>query len=415
MPRLDNTAAALPRRSRAWTLWICLLLLLASTINYMDRQTLSNASVRITKEFQLNDKEYGNLELAFGWSFAVGATCFGLIADNVNIRWLYPAVLLAWSAVGVATGFARDYEELFLCRSLLGFFEAGHWPCALKTTLRLLEPRDRGLGNSVLQSGTAIGAIVTPMIMMWMLTDELGSWRPVFQVLGGIGVFWVFAWLVSIRSRDLAPIPEHTDQPDKPQSFPWRNALVLVIVVVSINISWHLFRVWLPKFLQKGRGYLESDMLKINMWFNIATDIGCLGAGLGTYALAKMGLRVHTSRVLVFSLCALLASLSVLFPFLPKGNLLFAVLMLIGAGLLGLFPCYYSFSQELSKKHPGKVMGMLGTIAWLTSAPTHPLFGKYLDERGSFDIGMAVAGCLPLLGACALIFGWDRSTCEERN
>ena len=38
-------------RSGAWKWWVCGLLLLATTFNYMDRQTLANAAVRITDEF----------------------------------------------------------------------------------------------------------------------------------------------------------------------------------------------------------------------------------------------------------------------------------------------------------------------------------------------------------------------------
>ena len=64
---------AAPMRPVTWRWWICGLLLLASTINYMDRQTLANVSVRITQEFQLNQEQYGNLELAFGWAFAAGS------------------------------------------------------------------------------------------------------------------------------------------------------------------------------------------------------------------------------------------------------------------------------------------------------------------------------------------------------
>lgn len=407
-----------PARSRVWTWWICALLLFASTINYMDRQTLSNASQRITKEFSLNEEQYGDLEWAFGWAFAVGATVFGFIADGVNIRWLYPCVLLLWSAVGVATGFSRDYNELIICRTLLGFFEAGHWPCALKTTLRLLEPKDRTLGNSVLQSGTAIGAIVTPQIMLRMLTEEAGSWRPVFQIIGGIGIFWVFAWLLSIRNRDLAPLPQSADERRGPStSFRWRRAMVLIVVVVMINMSWHLFRVWLPKFMIKGRGYSEPEMFYINTFFNIFTDVGCLSAGMMTAVLVRRNISVHHSRVAVFTVCTLLAALSASFPWLPRGPVLMAVLMLIGAGLLGLFPCFYAFSQELSKQHPGKVMGMLGTIAWLTSAPTHKFFGQYLDRNGSFDVGMAIAGMLPLVAVAALICFWgkDEAANTERE
>src|ERR1051325_5568801 len=45
MERLNLSLRATPA-SRKWS--ICVLLLLASTINYLDRQTLSNAAVRIS-------------------------------------------------------------------------------------------------------------------------------------------------------------------------------------------------------------------------------------------------------------------------------------------------------------------------------------------------------------------------------
>src|SRR5438034_1049151 len=123
-----------PQRSASWKWWICGLLLCASMINYMDRLTLANVAVRITGEFKLSQEQYGNLELVFGWAFAAGSLAFGFVADRVSIRWLYPTVLLLWSATGFATGLVHSYTGLLTCRTLLGFFEAGHWPCALKTT-----------------------------------------------------------------------------------------------------------------------------------------------------------------------------------------------------------------------------------------------------------------------------------------
>jgi hypothetical protein len=49
---MANSADPRPPNRPAWWKWtICGRPLLASTINYMDRQTLANASVRITKEF----------------------------------------------------------------------------------------------------------------------------------------------------------------------------------------------------------------------------------------------------------------------------------------------------------------------------------------------------------------------------
>ena len=131
----------------------------------------------------------------------MGGIVTGLLADRISPRWFYPAVLMGWSAVGFATGWVTSYWQLFACRVLLGFFEAGHWPCALVTSQRLLSRRDRPLGNSILQSGASLGAIATPIVVLLLATDAPESWRLPFRVIGAIGVFWVVGWLADDPAR----------------------------------------------------------------------------------------------------------------------------------------------------------------------------------------------------------------------
>ena len=165
-------------RSTKWKWWVCGLLLLASMFLYMDRQTLGNVSARLLWEFDLSNEQYGNLGFAFGIAFATGLLIFGFVADRVGVYWLYPLALTGWSAAGFATGFAENYSDFMTCRIALGFFEAGHWPCAMKTVQLLLPRADRGMGNSVLQSGASVGAVVTPIIIVLMLASfSSGAWR----------------------------------------------------------------------------------------------------------------------------------------------------------------------------------------------------------------------------------------------
>src|SRR5437899_9885404 len=225
----------------------------------MDRQTLANAASRVKADFQLSNEQYGELELFFGLAFGVGALVFGFLVDRTGPRWLYPGVLLAWSAMGIATGWARTFAGLLACRTLLGLFESGHWPCALKTTQWLLPPSERTLGNSILQSGASVGAIVTPLVMTALLTDVVGSWRFAFQAIGAAGIVWVVLWLPAVRGSDLVPPAAAGPRPDAtPAASPGsllRKLFVLIVVVVTINTCWQIFRAWLPMFLQKGRGY----------------------------------------------------------------------------------------------------------------------------------------------------------------
>src|SRR5215210_6872876 len=86
--------------------WVCVLLLLATTLNYMDRQALSQTAVRVSDHFQLSNYEFGQLEGAFNAAFAIGALCVGWLVDRGNVRLIYPAIVVLWSLAGFAAGYA---------------------------------------------------------------------------------------------------------------------------------------------------------------------------------------------------------------------------------------------------------------------------------------------------------------------
>ncbi len=393
---------------------VCGLLLLASAINYMDRQTLASAAVRVTREFHLSQEQYGILESWFGYAFALGSLVFGFLADRLSLRWLYAGIVLLWSVIGIATGFTSTYGELLACRALLGFVEGGHWPCAVKATRALLQPRDRALGNGVLQSGTSIGAIITPLLMSQLMTPEPGSWRMAFQAVAAIGFLWIVAWFGLVRDTDFRGAAA-TDSPGPNPSTPapslWRlilsrRMLVIFVVIACINTTWQILRAWLPKILQEGRGWSEVSALRFNaLWFG-ASDVGCLAAGALVTWLVARGRPLDRARILVFTGCALLCCLCVAVPRLGAGWAAPALLLVIGAGALGLFPIYHAFTQDISGEHQGRITGIASVAAWLAPAQAQRFFGALADRTGSFDIGFALAGFLPLIAALALVIGW---------
>ena len=92
------------------------MLLLATFLNYMDRQALAVTLPEMKKAYNLGEKRVGMVEGCFGFAFAAGALLFGLLADRFGPRKLYPLVLIGWSLAGIATGFAGHAE-------LTGFLE----------------------------------------------------------------------------------------------------------------------------------------------------------------------------------------------------------------------------------------------------------------------------------------------------
>lgn len=437
-------------QNTAWKWWVCALLLLASTINYMDRMTLASVSRRMIEELHLSKADYGQVEQYFGYAFACGAIVFGWIVDRVSVRWLYPTILLLWSAMGILTGFAGAdgwigaslaiiwspfqvlsgiapiLGSLLLCRTMLGFFESGHWPCALQTTQRLLPPKDWAMGNSVLQSGVSIGAVAAPFIIAAMLTSAPGSWRLPFIVIGAVGLVWVAAWIFTIRGRSLEAASIANPAP----VVPWTQSVLallanhrfwlLAVVVSCINGTWSLYRVWLPLALQDkaGLGFSESLTLsRILPAYYILTDIGCLLAGVATLWLHKRGLSILNSRRAVFTFCSLIVMPGMVLPMVTRGEILIpgvapvhaamGILALMAVGSLGVFPCYYSFTQELSKEHIGLVTGLLSFVAWVVPSSLQRPLGAHIDRTGSYDLAFQ-AGAWPMIFAAALLwFFWD--------
>ena len=439
-------------RAPSWKWFVCGLLFLATMMMYMDRQTLAPLAQRISHELHLSNEQYGALEQGFGFAFAIGAIVNGLIADRVSIRWLYPVMFIGWSAAGVATAWSLEigqqiagllpgllgdaaassperfqsetaYLGLLACRVVLGFFESGHWPCALITTQRLLAANDRPLGNSVLQSGASIGAILAPPIVIAMVSDDIGGWKSPFVVIGLIGMLWVIPWLWIVRGRDLSRTPTGRASEgvhavnDIKESIDWplaiRRYLVLLAVVIPINMTWQFFRAWLPKMLGEQHGYSVTFIAWFSSAYFIMADIGCLAVGFAVKGLTASRWPVHRARVLTFVVCSALCMLSALAAFLPAGPLLLGTLLLIGFGSLGLFPTYYSLAQEITYKNQGLVSGSLGFSTWMVTSIMQRYVGRSIDQTHSYATGLFWAGQVPLIACLALALFWGASRADS--
>ena len=361
-------------------------MLLATMLNYMDRQALAQQATDIRARSSSRNEDYGWLETGFGLAFAVGGIVTGTLADRMSLRWLYPAILLGWSAVGFLTGWVTSYRELLLCRVMLGFFEAGQWPCALAASQRLLSRRHRTLGNSILQSGASLGAIATPQVILLLNRGGPSGWRLPFQVVGAAGLVWVVAWLMAIRPRDLQIAPDDVggpaadprrhrvagDAPDEAETsrrILIRRFLALVVVVITINLCWQYFRAWMPMMLEEQYGYTKEQTQNFSSLYYLVAGIGCILVGLLVKWLAGAGWTVHRARMAAFTVCALLTAVSAVASMLPASGLLLASLLAIGFGSLGQFPAYYAFTQELSVRQMGKITGVLSFLTWTSTAP----------------------------------------------
>ena len=191
----------LETRSR-WAL--CIMLLAGTSVNYLDRQTLSLTAPMMRVELGLDNARLGLLFSFFYYSYTVAQFAVGGWLDRAHLRWAYGGAVLAWSMVGFLTSFSVGFWSMAAFRVLLGITESPNWPGALKIVQRALPERERPLGNGIFTSGQSIGALTAPAIILTVAA--WAGWRSAFTAVGAIGVVWFLVWVWFSRRPEFAPV-----------------------------------------------------------------------------------------------------------------------------------------------------------------------------------------------------------------
>src|SRR4051794_17950183 len=194
---VEPDRVSLSRPSARWRWGLCWLMFASTVLCYMDRQSMTLVGDEIKAEFQIQNEGFGWILAAFSLTYALFQVPAGYLADRCDVRSIYALAVVWWSLSAAALAFAPTLGLLMVFRALLGFGESFNWPCALRATSAVLPPADRGLGNGIFNSGAAVGAVLTPLIVT-PLSARYG-WRPTFLIVASMGGIWVMAWLAMLR------------------------------------------------------------------------------------------------------------------------------------------------------------------------------------------------------------------------
>ena len=208
-----------------WRWWLCSLLFVATTINYLDRQVLSLTwKDFIALDFHWTDEDYGNITATFSIFYAFVSLFAGKFIDWMGTKKGYIWAIIIWSlgaclhaACGWATmkfvgidnveslrNVAKGSEIaltistisvwLFLaCRIILATGESGNFPAAIKVTAEYFPKKDRAYATSIFNAGASVGALVAPLSIP-LLAKHMG-WEMAFIIIGTLGFIWAGAWL----------------------------------------------------------------------------------------------------------------------------------------------------------------------------------------------------------------------------
>ena len=189
--------------------------------------------------------------------------------------------------------------------------------------------------------------------------------------------------------------------------FALRTFWITVAVGTAVNISWHFYRVWLPRHLVVDLRFTDQQLQYLLIAFYLTADAGSIAIGFLTRQLISVQRSVERARQVALLLAALLCLLPIVILFRPGPLIMVPLYCLAGAGIMGVFVMFYAFAQDISPGHTSKCIGLIGAFAWFINSKLHPLVGRFADTHsptiGKFAPMIVVAGLLPLLATAAAL------------
>ncbi|MGA2263980.1 MAG: MFS transporter, partial [Acidobacteriota bacterium] len=125
--------------------WICGLLFLAATINYVDRNALSVLKTTLERQLNWSEVDYGWITFAFVTAYAIFPSVAGRIVDAVGVKLGFAGGLILWSLMAAAHALVSSVFGFAGARFLLGAAESINFPAAIKAVAQWFPQKERAL------------------------------------------------------------------------------------------------------------------------------------------------------------------------------------------------------------------------------------------------------------------------------
>ena len=109
----------------------------------------------------------------------------GPLIDRLGTRLGYGLCVAWWSISAMLHALSRGAVSLGVYRFLLGMGEAGNWPGGVKVVAEWFPERERALAAGLFNSGSAVGAILAPPIVAFLVLKW--GWQSPFLFVGMAG------------------------------------------------------------------------------------------------------------------------------------------------------------------------------------------------------------------------------------
>ncbi len=331
---------------RGFRWWIAGLLLLASILNYLDRNTVSVLAPSIQKDLGVSDQEYAHVMSFFMIAYTIAYLCSGWVVDVLGPRFSMSLFVGWWSISNALTGLARGMTSLGVFRFMLGLGEAGGYTASPKVVSEWFPARDRGIAVGLYSVGGALGAVIAPVLVIF-IAGHFG-WRGVFAVTPLFGLTFVALWLWLYRKPEdhkwlteeerTLILTQRKQDDGLVEKLDWRArwgsilsspaVWALMLARLLTDPVWYFLNFWLPKYMNTER-HLEQGQLSRIWIVYLAADIGFLAAGFISGWFVRRGTESMASRRRVLIGAACIVPLAPMISLSPSvaGSFAFAALI----------------------------------------------------------------------------------------
>ncbi len=405
---LDPSAFSSSSSSSNYRWVVCGLLFFATTINYVDRQIIGLLKQTLQGQIGWNEIDYSNIIFAFQLAYAAGMLVAGRIMDRLGTRKGFSLSVFVWSVAAMAHALAYSVTGFGAARVALGFGESGNFPACIKAVAEWFHKRERALVTGIFNSGTNIGALVTPLVVPWI--TRIYGWRAAFVATGALGFLWLVAWL-SLYRAPKHPSQAEGEEKQEPGSnkihwlelVPHRQTWAFAIGKFLTDPIWWFYLFWIPDFLFKTHGITLLNVgLPLVVIYQMAT-LGSIGGGWLSSFLLRRGYSLNTSRKTAMLICALIVLPIV---FASKVSGLWSAVALIGlaaAGHQGWSANIFTLASDtFPRRAVGSVVGFGGMFGSLGALLIAKVTGYVLQWTGSYLPLFIVAGSAYLIALAVI-------------
>jgi sugar phosphate permease len=244
-----------------------IMLVVAGTLNYLDRSTLSIANPLIRQELGLSIADMGLLLSAFLWAYAFAQLPGGALVDRVGPHRLLGSGLGLWSLAQAAAGFVASFWQFSIARVFLGLGEAPMFSSAVRVVRDWYNVRDRGLPTGIWNCTSSLGPALAPPILTALMIGF--GWRWMFASMGIAGLIVAAVWFALYRDPAEARFTEqerhYLTEGEEARTyapvrlaewlglFRFRTTWGLVLGFFGVVYMGWLYLAWLPGYLEMQR------------------------------------------------------------------------------------------------------------------------------------------------------------------